>query len=181
MKKKGLSTEWMLIIAAFAALVIWRKIGDKPLDTGGETGDTGQGYSEEDEANGVQPAAEPDLHKVCQVGSQGDIVKKIQQRMNTILSLLKGKKTSKYYLENQTMQKYYTELAGMTGIKADGVFGPKTLALCKAITGKSMISLNTARKKYNVWKDQDWQKKDSDGIVINQSGGGGLFGTWIHN
>lgn len=163
MKKEGLSSEMLLIIIAFAGLIIYRKMGlDKP-ETGNENGNPGKGYSQQDEAEGVEPAADPDLNTVCQNGSQGSAVKKIQQRMNTIVSLLKSKKNAKLFLENEAMNKYFLDIAKENGIKADGVFGAKTLHLCKVLTGKSQISLRTARKKYVIWTEQPWKKKDANG------------------
>lgn len=179
MKKEGLGSEWILIIIAFAGLIIYRKLNlDKP-DTGNENGNPGKGYSQQDENEGVEPTADPDLNTVCQKGSQGTAVKKIQQRMNTIVSFLKSKKSAKFKLDNPAMNKYYLDIAKENGIKADGVFGDKTLHLCKVLTGKSQISLRTARKKYVIWTEQPWIK--SGNIVVNPNGGGGLFGTWIHN
>lgn len=146
-KSKGLN-QYILPVIIIAGLLIARNFMSDKVDQ--PSNDNGEGKDVPDEDT---TTPDPDLYKDVKVGSKGVAVKKVQERCNTIIWIVKKDIKA---IENSNLSSQIKLLAkrisNLKGLKVDGIYGPKTKEVVVTITGNELTNLHTCRKKYSNWK-----------------------------
>lgn len=146
MKKKN-NMSWVIPVLLLVGLAIYRKFAsDKVENTENDKNNTEDGDPDEDKN---PPSV---LRTQVKKGSRGEAVKKCQQRANSIIHLVRTKKSDLIKALPEKEQRI-KQIASLKQLVTDGVFGSQTEAIVLNLTGNKVTSLYTLRQKYKYWND----------------------------
>lgn len=146
MKKKN-NMSWVIPVLLLVGLAIYRKFASEKVEnTENDKNNTEDGDPDEDKN---PPSV---LRTQVKKGSRGEAVKKCQQRANSIIHLVRTKK-SELIKALPDKESRIKQIAALKQLTTDGVFGSQTEAIVYNLTGNKVTTLYTLRQKYKYWDD----------------------------